>query len=398
VEVLANAGAVLHLIVYGLLNVALIVMREANPPEYQPSFRVPLYPIVPVVGAFTSFGLIAFNPPAVLGLAAAFVVGGIVWFFLYARPRADKQGILGQYVLERADVLPDSAVSAATTVQPDGGEYRVMVPLANPEHQHELITLASAIAKQRGGTVVDTHIVTVPDQTPLARAAEQGDRFDGTSAELLETARGDAETFDVPVETHTIYSHRQFEEVFDAARTHEADLLVMGWGPDAHGSPGRAESAVDEFVGSLPCDVLVFRDRDFDASRILVPTAGGPDSALSGGIAGLLADEFDGEVTLLNVSSQTDRAEAEDFLDAWATEHGLEDADRIVESGDVEAAIERTAVDHSLLVIGATERGLLSRLVYGSLVMDVVEEVDCSVIIAEKRRSRSLRERLFGSD
>jgi nucleotide-binding universal stress UspA family protein len=373
-------------------------MREADPPEYDPSFTVPLYPVVPAVGAFTSFGLIAFNPPAVLGLAAAFVVGGVVWFFVYARPRADKQGILGQYVLERADVLPDTAVSAASTVQPDGGEYRVMVPLANPAHQHELITLASAIAKQRGGTVVATHIVTVPDQTPLARAAEQGERFDESSAELLDAAKADAETFDVPVETHTIYSHRQFEEVFDAATTYDADMVVMGWGADAHGSPGRAESAMDEFVGSPPCDILVLRDRDFDASRILVPTAGGPDSALSGAIARVLAAEFDGEVTLLNVSPQAERAEAEDFLESWASEHGLEDADRIVESGDVEAAIERTATDHTLLVIGATERGLLSRLVSGSLVMDVVETVDCSVIIAEKRRSRSLRERLFGSE
>jgi len=55
-----------------------------------------------------------------------------------------------------ADDLPDHAVSAATTVQPDGGEYRVMVPLANPEHEHELIALASAIAKQRSTTAVAT--------------------------------------------------------------------------------------------------------------------------------------------------------------------------------------------------------------------------------------------------
>src|SRR6056297_1876700 len=53
VKTLAKAGSVLHLIVYGLLNVALIVMREADVEEYQPEFEVPLYPIVPIVGAIT---------------------------------------------------------------------------------------------------------------------------------------------------------------------------------------------------------------------------------------------------------------------------------------------------------------------------------------------------------
>jgi len=396
VEVLANAGAVLHLIVYGLLNVALIVMREAAPPEYDPSFRVPLYPVTPAVGAITSFGLIAFNPPAVLGLAGAFVVGGVVWFFVYARPRTPKQGVLGEYVLSRADAMPDSAVSAAASVQPDGGTYRVMVPLANPESEQDLITLASAIAKQRNGTVVATHIVTVPDQTALAGAAERADELDESSRALLAAAERDAETFDVPVETHTIISHRSFEEVFDAARTHDADLVVMGWGKDAHGSPGRAESAVDEVTGTIPCDFLVLRDRGFDPSRILVPTAGGPDSELSAEVARLLADEFDAHVTLLHVADPDEREAAESFLEEWAAAQGLEDAERRVETGDVEDAIRRAAADHTLLAIGATERGLLSRLLTGTLVLDVVEEVDTPVVLAEKRRTRSLWQRLFG--
>jgi len=155
----------------------------------------------------------------------------MLWYALYARTRTTKQGILSKYVLDRADQMPEPAVSAAESVAPDGGTYRVMVPLANPEHEKELIELASAIAKQRGGTVVATHVVTVPDQTALASAADHVDELDADSERLLENARKDAETFGVPVETHTIVSHQSFDAIFDAARTHAADLVVMGWGP-----------------------------------------------------------------------------------------------------------------------------------------------------------------------
>jgi len=394
IKVLAKAGSVLHLIVYGLLNIALIVMRRADTPEYDPDFTVPLYPIVPILGAITSFGLIAFMKPIEIGLAVGFVVFGFVWYVLYARTQTTKQGVLSEYVLSRRDRIPGPAVSAAKTVQPDGGEYTVMVPLANPKHETDLITLASAIAKARGGTVEAVHIATVPDQTSLEYGAEHLDEIDAESQELLDQARADAETFGVDVETHTILSHESFEEIFDAARDHEADLVVMGWGEDSHGSPGRAESTLDDVTQDPPCDFLVLKDRGFTPGHILLPTAGGPDSALSAEIANLLSAKYDSDVTVLHVGDS--QSEAEAFIESWAEKHDLDDAELIATTGDVEAAIEDAARGCSMVILGATERGLLERLISGSLVMDVVDDIACSVLLAERARERSLWERLFG--
>jgi amino acid transporter/nucleotide-binding universal stress UspA family protein len=393
VKTLAKAGSVLHLIVYGLLNLALIVMREADTPEYDPDFEVPLYPIVPILGAITSFGLIAFVDLVEVALSGLFVVGGVVWYFTYARSRTENQGILSRYILSREESMPDEVVDAAAAVQPDGGEYRVMVALANPESEHDLISLGAAVAKQRGGTLVAVHNVYVPTQTSLEEGREQLDRVDPGAKDLIDSAREDAETFGVDVETHTVVSHKGFEEVFDAATEYDIDLAVMGWGETER---SRVEMGLDEVTDSIPCDFLVLKDRGFDPERILVPTAGGPDSELSAMVAKHLADEYDSAVTLLHVDD--DREAGEAFLEEWADSHGLADADLRVEGGDVEAAIERAAQDASMVVIGATERGLLSRLVGGSLVMDVVEDVDCSVLLAETARKRSLRERIFGLD
>ncbi|WP_135821104.1 amino acid permease [Halostella litorea] len=391
---LSGAASGLHLIIYGLLNAALLVMRYVAPEEYTPDFTVPLFPLLPILGVVFSFALLVFVAGDALVLSFGIAAAAVLWYLLYARSRTEKQGILSEYILERSDELPDSAVSAATTVQPDGGTYRVMVPLANPEHQQELITLASAVAKQRGGEVHAVHIVQVPDQTSLSYAEDRLDEF-AADRDIVESARENAETFGVPVETHTVLSHRSFEEVFDAATTYDVDLVVMGWGPHSH--DGRAESRLDELTHDIPCDFVVLKDRGFDASRILVPTAGGPSSDLSAELAALLRSEFGAEVSLLHAVGEDETPEeAERFLEGWADDHGLADANLLVSEADVETAIGEAAADHTMLLIGATERGLLSRLLRGSLVLDVVEDVDCSVLLTETSRERSLRERLFG--
>ena len=276
-----------------------------------------------------------------------------------------------------------------------GGGPTVLVALANPRTEGALVALGGALAEHEGGRVLAIHVVTVPDQTSLEKAAENRERLDDSSAALLDAAVADAAAFDAPIETKTVLSHRGIEEVFDAARTSDADAVVMGYG-GARFAGGRVEGSLDELARDLPCDFLVLDGERLDPSEVLVPTAGGPSSDLSAEIAAALRDVAGADVTLLHVVEPGDEETGRAFLADWADGHGLGDATLRVETGGVEEAIERVGEGYGLVIVGATERGLLSRVVRGSLASEAIERLDAPVLLTERPSSRSLRERLFG--
>ncbi|WP_042662664.1 APC family permease [Haloferax sp. ATB1] len=84
-EVLAEVASFLHLVTYGLICVALVVLRRSNPMWYDPSFRVPGYPAVPVLGALASFSLVAFMQPLSQAVGVVVALAALVWYFAYAR-------------------------------------------------------------------------------------------------------------------------------------------------------------------------------------------------------------------------------------------------------------------------------------------------------------------------
>lgn len=396
IEVLAKAASVLHLIVYALMNVGLIVFREADVPEYDPEFEVPFYPFTPLLGVVLSLGLIAFMDELEIALSGVFVVAAVLWYFLYTRDRAEQQGVLSRHIHRREEAFPDRVVDAANAVAPTGAEGpTVMVALANPRTESALLTLAAALAKHKGGRVLATHIITVPDQTSLDIALVNRDRIDANSAALLDAARADAEEFGVPLETKTILSHRGFEEIFDAARSNDADTVVMGYGRTRFAG-GRAEGAFEELTRDLPCDFLVLDGQELDLTDVLVPTAGGISSDLSAEVARGLQEALGVDISLLHIVEPGEEEAGRKFLSDWAASHELEDAELRLEVGDADAVIGRIGTEYSLVIIGATERGLLSRIFRRSLAFETLESLDTPVLLTERPSSRPLLKRLFG--
>jgi APA family basic amino acid/polyamine antiporter len=84
VNVLAEVASFLHLVMYGLICLALLVLRRSDPDWYDPSFRMPGAPVLPAIGGLASFALIGFMDPASIIIGGGIMVAAFVWYWYYA--------------------------------------------------------------------------------------------------------------------------------------------------------------------------------------------------------------------------------------------------------------------------------------------------------------------------
>lgn len=94
VESVAKIASTFQLMLFGLLNICVIVMRESELKGYDPGFRSPYYPWVQITGLLFSLFLII--EMGFLSLFFTFLIIGasIFWYFSYAKDKVKREGAM----------------------------------------------------------------------------------------------------------------------------------------------------------------------------------------------------------------------------------------------------------------------------------------------------------------
>jgi APA family basic amino acid/polyamine antiporter len=106
---LAKLASAFQILVFSIINVAVIAFRESGIDSYEPSFHSPGYPFVQIVGLLGGLGLLTQIGTFPLVGAAAIIVGGTGWYLVYGRSRTDRTGALGAIIDARREQTESSA-------------------------------------------------------------------------------------------------------------------------------------------------------------------------------------------------------------------------------------------------------------------------------------------------
>ncbi|PSP79500.1 amino acid transporter [Halobacteriales archaeon QS_1_68_20] len=391
ISTLADVASFMYLLTYTLVHVAVIVMRRADPTEYEPDFRIPsiLYPVVPIVGGLACIGVMYQMRPVVQLIGGGIILVGVVWYAFYAKERAISTSLVGEAI------APDEAA--------DGGDvYRVVVPVANPDTERTLLRYAAASAADRPEEteLIAVNVVEVPPQTSPAQVEE--DRV-ARQSELLARAREVAADLDVGLRTRAVVGHDAGDNLLSVIEDEDADHVLLGWAGPRKRSDVLFGSTIDPVLERAPCDVTLVKDPDEDLGSIVTLAGKGPNAPVSARRAAELARAFDASLTLLNVQPTAEdvdvdpetvgRETVEDIVEA-ADLDDEEYEPRVLVSDDVQETLIGTTTEYDTVCVGATGRSTVAQALYGSIPRRIVESADGTVVMArgEVRTPRTLRE------
>ncbi|MBU1756756.1 MAG: amino acid permease, partial [Alphaproteobacteria bacterium] len=94
VESVAKLASAFQLLLFGLVCLAVIVMRESRIDSYRPGFRAPLYPWVPLLGVLLAFWLILEMGAVAILFTAMLAIGCGLYYQFHASKRVKRRGAI----------------------------------------------------------------------------------------------------------------------------------------------------------------------------------------------------------------------------------------------------------------------------------------------------------------
>jgi amino acid transporter/nucleotide-binding universal stress UspA family protein len=382
IEAVAAAADLMFLFLFFQVNISAMVLRNTKP-DLDRGFRIPWFPVVPVIGLITQVVLIVFlfryEPRAFL-TAIGWIVGGTLLYYTIFSKIEELE--------TPSEILMEEVLVSA--------DYSVLVPVSSLQEARELGKLGALIARDQQGEVMALHIARVPPQLTLA----DGRYFLREGRAFLERLIQEARLIEVPVHTMIRLGRDAPEAIRKTAIENASDMMVLGW-PGYTSSSGRLfGSVIDTIIDNPPCDIAMVRYRGMEQVRsILVPVSAGPNSRRAVRLAVSLARVVENGPARVHIISvvphnapQHIRVRAQQAINV--SREGSRTFENfsteLVEGHRIDEAILETSKKHDLVVIGATEEPLFHNRLTGSIPAHVAKNADTTVVIV-KRRSGVIR-------
>lgn len=379
---LAKLASAFQILVFALVNLAVIFLRESELAWYEPEFRSPLYPWVQLFGIFGGLSLIFLMGWLPLVGAVGIVVVGYLWFRFYARGRIVREGAAPDK-LRRTAKAYGLEQTRQELARPAG--WRVLLAAQEEAHHADetleaMVRLSAALtADDPDGS--DLNVVLfeeVPDQLELGAAATEltaADReFEARMVALVEN-------LGLRPEWSEIVTHDLRRAVVNQAERLGADVIVGHWG-------GRSRRWI---MRNAPCHVVFVEARDESPpERIAVIADRGPHDPLEVAVADRIARTTGAEVTFIYpLPEELPEAQivgAEGYHESLAAICSVPVRSEILRTDDRKAALLEKSRDYDLIIMGESGHRLVYDVIFGDVADEVADNAACNVMLVNSKK------------
>jgi amino acid transporter/nucleotide-binding universal stress UspA family protein len=389
IEAVGSAASLIFLLTFAMVNLSVIVLRRKHP-EIPRRYRVPLYPVVPLLGftlnIFLALYQFTFQPVAWYVTVGWIGVGVLLYYAVFEKRSAE---------LQPQVLMPERPRTPADT------EPCVMVALHNPANVDLLLDLAFPIARQRGLRLVAVSAVEVPRQMPI----HEGMRVAHHKEALLDDARKAALERKKQLDTRIVIAHRADDGILTAVTQHKAEALVMGWKGYTNTRDRLFGEVADQVIRHADCDLIMVKlGKKKEMHSCLLPTSGGPNAKLAAKILSAVAGELDLKVTAGHVVPEHATGEhkqvAQEHLEETLEllDPSVERQTKFIESRSVAGGIARAGREFDLVVIGAAKEPMFRRVLFGEIPEKVARYSPSAVMVVKRYEGavKSLLKRILG--
>jgi amino acid transporter/nucleotide-binding universal stress UspA family protein len=383
VALLAEVASFSFLVSYSLVHVALIVFRVADPDAYDPSFRIPdlLFPAVPVLGILLTGVVLTQMAGVIIGLGCGIILLGVGWYVVYTRGEPFDTGLIRDALEPGTDET-----------------YRVVVPIANPRTQQDLIRLGAATAKAhvQDGTpeLVAVNVLQIAGPSPNRNVAAERLIH---QRELLEAAKQHASEMGVSLRTRAVIGSNIGETILDTLTEEAPDQVLLGWRGSLTEKGRVFGPNIDAVLDHAPCEVSVVTIQNSSIGTPVALAGPGPHAPVAARRAVAFA-AVDGTVpTLLTVQPASGEADpvdrGEEVIRDVAERAGIAQAEfetTVLVSDDIEGAILDAVRGYETVCVGLSERDPTTRIKFGTIAELISRQASGNVAIVRRgKRSES---------
>ena len=277
---------------------------------------------------------------------------------------------------------------------PATGTGRILLPIANPEHTDYLLEIAGAIAKFQHYEIECLRIVCVPNNVYPAQTRIETD----SERQLMQQLEDWGKNSSISIHTQIRIATDVSEAILETVAREKIDLLLMGWKGKSSGMESIFGNVVDSLIKQSPCDLMLVKLGDAAHAfpkqlrlrhKWLIPTTGGDriNKLLSILPALEKLNHIPPKIQLCQVSPPDEpphfSADYEQAADLLKNTMNCPIIPLLIPAYSVsQAIIDLTHhKKYGLVVLGASNEGLLQNVVRGNIPEAIARHANSTVII-----------------